>query len=232
MRCAQARIQGGGAMGAIASPLTDFFPKKNNKKYVNELKLKRGLLKIKWVKSDDFLKKGMIFRAPLRGGRMEPPTGGMMEGLLVSKSPFLGDFLAPPLAPPLCLFLYQHGRRGLSSTRKPSRVSMQPGTVQGGACQRKPPLMTKTASLRSAWRPASHCNRSHVTAACRRAHCNRARGARSEGMLPFPLSVGQSMQSASLQRAGAGAAAAGRCRRSGSGGGTSTPAPPVPPLLA
>ena len=28
---------------------------------------------------------------------MGPPTGGMMEGLLVSNSPFLGDFLDPPL---------------------------------------------------------------------------------------------------------------------------------------
>ena len=30
---------------------------------------------------------------------MGPPTGGMMEGLLVSNSPFLGDFLDPPLTP-------------------------------------------------------------------------------------------------------------------------------------
>ena len=29
---------------------------------------------------------------------MGPPTTGMMEGLLVSNSPFLGDFLDPPLA--------------------------------------------------------------------------------------------------------------------------------------
>ena len=28
---------------------------------------------------------------------MGPRTGGMMEGLLVSNSPFLGDFLDPPL---------------------------------------------------------------------------------------------------------------------------------------
>ena len=28
---------------------------------------------------------------------MRPPTGEMMEGLLVSNSPFLGDFLDPPL---------------------------------------------------------------------------------------------------------------------------------------
>ena len=34
---------------------------------------------------------------PLRGGRMGPQTGGMIEGLLVSNSPFLGDFLDPPL---------------------------------------------------------------------------------------------------------------------------------------
>ena len=27
---------------------------------------------------------------------MGPPTGEMMEGLLVSNSPFLGDFLDPP----------------------------------------------------------------------------------------------------------------------------------------
>ena len=27
---------------------------------------------------------------------MGPPTGGMMEGLLVSNSPFLGDFLDDP----------------------------------------------------------------------------------------------------------------------------------------
>ena len=58
---------------------------------------KGGLLKIKWVKSDEFLKKGTIFREPLRGGRMGPPTGGMMEGLLAANSPFLGDFLDPPL---------------------------------------------------------------------------------------------------------------------------------------
>ena len=29
---------------------------------------------------------------------MGPPTGGMMEGLLVSNSPFLGDCLDPPLS--------------------------------------------------------------------------------------------------------------------------------------
>ena len=29
---------------------------------------------------------------------MGPPTGGMMEGLLVSNSPLLGDFPDPPLA--------------------------------------------------------------------------------------------------------------------------------------
>ena len=49
------------------------------------------------VKSDEFLKKGRIFRGSLRDGRMGPPTGGMMEGLLVSNSPFLGDVLDPPL---------------------------------------------------------------------------------------------------------------------------------------
>ena len=49
------------------------------------------------MKSDEFLKKGRIFKGPVRGGRMGPPTGGMMEGLLVSNSPFLGDFLDPPL---------------------------------------------------------------------------------------------------------------------------------------
>ena len=41
--------------------------------------------------------KSRIFRGSLRGGRMGPPTSGMMEGLLVSNSPFLGDFLYPPL---------------------------------------------------------------------------------------------------------------------------------------
>ena len=44
--------------------------------------------------------KGRIFRGPLRGGRMGPPTDGMMESLLVSNSPFLGDFLDLPLPPP------------------------------------------------------------------------------------------------------------------------------------
>ena len=53
---------------------------------------------MKWVKSDKFLKKGRIFRGPLRGGRMGSATGGMMEGLLVSDSPFFGDYLDPPLA--------------------------------------------------------------------------------------------------------------------------------------
>ena len=37
---------------------------------------------------------------------MRPPTGGMMEGLLVSNSPFLGDFLDPPLLKPGCQRLH------------------------------------------------------------------------------------------------------------------------------
>ena len=65
------------------------------------MKLKRGLLflKMNWVKSHEFLFLSRIFRGPLRGGRMGPPTGGMMEGLLVSNSPFLEGFLDPPLVP-------------------------------------------------------------------------------------------------------------------------------------
>ena len=47
-----------------------------------------GLLKIKWVKSDEFLKKETIFRGSKRW-EDGPPTGGMMEGLMVSNSPFL-----------------------------------------------------------------------------------------------------------------------------------------------
>ena len=37
---------------------------------------------------------------------MRPPTGEMMEGLLVSNSPFLGDFLDPPLFKPGCQRLH------------------------------------------------------------------------------------------------------------------------------
>ena len=37
---------------------------------------------------------------------MRPPTGEIMEGLLVSNSPFLGDFLDPPLLKPGCQQLH------------------------------------------------------------------------------------------------------------------------------
>ena len=48
----QGRIQGGGgAMGAIAPPLDRFFFYFLNKNIIN---MKRGLLKTKWAKSEEF----------------------------------------------------------------------------------------------------------------------------------------------------------------------------------
>ena len=84
----QARIQGRGDGGYSPSLDRCFSLKKKITK-------QWGLLKIKWEKSDEFLKKGRIFMGPLRGGRMGLPTGGMLESLLVSNSPLETFWIRP-----------------------------------------------------------------------------------------------------------------------------------------